>query len=112
MSSVSKKRSGSAEEDIFDEVLSGIKIYFNRSLGKILLYRFERQQFLDLKKAKPDEDPSNIYGAEHLLRLFGMSFLDVVMCFELISTPFSFSTRPDFSDQHGSAKRRCTTEIH
>ncbi|KAK9470184.1 MRG-domain-containing protein [Dipodascopsis tothii] len=70
MATVAKKRSGSAEADIFDEVLAGIKIYFNRSLGKILLYRFERQQYLDIKKTHPDDEPCDVYGAEHLLRLF------------------------------------------
>ena len=70
-----KKREGSAESDIFDEVISGLKLYFDRSLGNILLYRFERQQLLDIKKEWPDKEASEIYGAEHLLRLFGESEL-------------------------------------
>lgn len=64
------KRPGSAEADIFDEVLSGIKLYFDRSLGNILLYRFERQQYLEVKKTHESKPMSEIYGAEHLLRLF------------------------------------------
>jgi mortality factor 4-like protein 1 len=64
------KRPGSAEADIFDEVLSGIKLYFDRSLGNILLYRFERQQYLEVKKSHESKSMSEIYGAEHLLRLF------------------------------------------
>lgn len=64
------KRKTSAEADIFDEVLSGLKLYFDRSLGNVLLYRFERQQYLEARKAHPDKAMSEIYGAEHLLRLF------------------------------------------
>lgn len=64
------KRAGSAEADILDEVLSGIKLYFDRSLGNILLYRFERQQYLEVKKSLDSKTTSEIYGAEHLLRLF------------------------------------------
>ncbi|KAI8836607.1 MRG-domain-containing protein [Chytridium lagenaria] len=37
------------------------KAYFDRALGNLLLYRFERQQYLSM---------SDVYGAEHLLRLF------------------------------------------
>lgn len=60
----------SSEADIFDEVMSGIKLYFDRALGNILLYRFERQQYLAIKKKYPDRPMSEIYGPEHLLRLF------------------------------------------
>ncbi|KAA8901394.1 MRG-domain-containing protein [Sphaerosporella brunnea] len=67
--SSSKKRPGSAEADIFDEILAGLKLYFDKSLGTILLYRFERQQYLEIKKEHPTKEPSEIYGAEHLLRL-------------------------------------------
>jgi len=74
----SKRRPGSAEADILEEVVSGLKEYFNRSLGRILLYRFERDQFYDIHEGI--EDPTSdlagktfadIYGGEHLLRLFG-----------------------------------------
>jgi mortality factor 4-like protein 1 len=65
-----KKRQGSADADIFDEVISGLKLYFDRSLGNILLYRFERQQYLEIRKSQSDKSMSEIYGAEHLLRLF------------------------------------------
>lgn len=77
--SVPKKRVGSAEADIFDEIIAGLKLYFDKSLGTILLYRFERQQYLEIKKEHPNKEPSDIYGAEHLLRLCGKLFLMVAV---------------------------------
>ncbi|VVT50619.1 uncharacterized protein SAPINGB_P002824 [Magnusiomyces paraingens] len=68
--SVGKKKPGTAEYDIFEEVLAGVKLYFDRALGNILLYRFERQQYLSIKQKYPDKPASEIYGPEHLLRLF------------------------------------------
>jgi len=65
-------RPGSAEADIFEEVISGIKLYFDRCLGNILLYRFERQQYVDVRRSSEGKEMSDIYGAEHLLRLFGI----------------------------------------
>ncbi|ANB11976.1 Eaf3p [Sugiyamaella lignohabitans] len=65
-----KMRVGSSEAEILDEVISGLKLYFDRSLGNMLLYRFERQQYLEIRKAHPDKEMSELYGAQHLLRLF------------------------------------------
>ncbi|KAI9197498.1 MRG-domain-containing protein [Polychytrium aggregatum] len=56
--------------EINDEVIEGLKIYFDKALGNILLYRFERQQYVDLKKKYSDKPMSELYGPEHLLRLF------------------------------------------
>ncbi len=73
-----KRRPGSAEADILEEVIQGIKEYFNKSLGRILLYRFERQQFYEIyaqiESSTSDlagKSISDVYGGEHLLRLFG-----------------------------------------
>ena len=57
-----------------EQVVKGLIQYFDRSLGKILLYRMERLQYSEYIKSKPDVPPSEYYGAEHLLRLFGISF--------------------------------------
>ncbi|MCJ1340529.1 Esa1p-associated factor [Bachmanniomyces sp. S44760] len=72
-----KRRLGSAEADLLEEVVSGVKEYFDKCLGRILLYRFEREQFFDIRKlweaATGDWDgkgPGDVYGAEHLCRLF------------------------------------------
>lgn len=57
---------------ILDEIIEGLILYFNRSLPSILLYKFERLQYLDVIKLEQnrDKDPLDIYGPEHLLRLF------------------------------------------
>ncbi|KAI8984183.1 MRG-domain-containing protein [Mycotypha africana] len=67
-----KERKGNRDlnEELLDEVLHGISVYFNKALGSILLYRFERHQYADIKRQFPDKDLTDIYGAEHLLRLF------------------------------------------
>lgn len=92
-----RRRPGSVDADILAEVVQGVREYFDRSLGRILLYRFERQQYLEVheqmqvnpdpkaheKRAQAaavnteDEEqslagklPSEVYGAEHLCRLF------------------------------------------
>lgn len=68
----------STERDILEEVVAGLKEYFNKSLGRLLLYRFEREQFYDIYSRidKPTDELAgkalcDIYGGEHLLRLFG-----------------------------------------
>ena len=58
-------------EDLLDEVLEGLRIYFNKALGSMLLYRFERHQYADIRRNHAETDLVEIYGAEHLLRLFG-----------------------------------------
>ncbi len=56
---------------LLSEIISGITLYFDKALGNNLLYRFERAQYVEHKRASPDKPMSEIYGAEHLLRLFG-----------------------------------------
>lgn len=54
-------------------IIEGIQTYFDRALGYILLYRMERKQYQEIKKKFEDKPLSEIYGAEHLARLFGAS---------------------------------------
>lgn len=68
----------STETDILEEVIAGLKEYFNKALGRLLLYRFEREQFFDIqtRMEQATDDLSgklltDIYGGEHLLRLLG-----------------------------------------
>lgn len=72
------KRATSADLDVLEEVITGIREYFDKSLDKILLYRFEREQYRSLRSKWEngsgnfaDKGPLDIYGAEHLTRLFG-----------------------------------------
>ncbi|KAM0706495.1 hypothetical protein Q7P35_005822 [Cladosporium inversicolor] len=71
------RRPGSADADILEEVIAGVKEYFNKALGRILLYKFERNQYFDwhkqLEKGHGEHAGKtlcDIYGCEHLLRLF------------------------------------------
>lgn len=40
---------GSAEADILEEFVAGLKIYFEKTIGKLLLYRFERPQLAEVR---------------------------------------------------------------
>ncbi|KAI1076419.1 MRG-domain-containing protein [Whalleya microplaca] len=71
-----KRPAGSSHVDILEETLAGLKEYFDKSLGRILLYRFERAQYTDMHKKWNSNDPefqgkspSDTYGPEHLMRL-------------------------------------------
>jgi mortality factor 4-like protein 1 len=59
-------------EDSMKEVVEGLKLYFEKAVGNILLYKFERRQYVEILNQNPDTSLCDLYGAEHLLRLFGM----------------------------------------
>lgn len=72
------RRAGSADAEILEEVIAGVREYFNKCLGRILLYRFERPQYYKVHKDLESGSGENagkslcdMYGCEHLLRLFG-----------------------------------------
>ncbi|GMH14815.1 hypothetical protein Nepgr_016656 [Nepenthes gracilis] len=54
--------------DSIAEILNGLRCYFDKALSLMLLYKKERQQYL--QAVTDNTSPSTIYGAEHLLRLF------------------------------------------
>ncbi|KAF8621715.1 hypothetical protein AX15_007575 [Amanita polypyramis BW_CC] len=63
---------------VLPTIVSGLKCYFDRSLGANLLYRFERQQYAEVRKkyitgpkviVGQEKAMSAVYGAEHLLRM-------------------------------------------
>ncbi|KAL6628117.1 MRG-domain-containing protein [Neocallimastix californiae] len=58
------------ENDLVSEMLDGIQLYFDRALGNILLYRFEREQYNNIIKENEEKSMSEVYGVEHLIRLF------------------------------------------
>ncbi|KAI8975298.1 chromatin modification-related protein EAF3 [Mycotypha africana] len=79
------------KDEILDEFISGLRLYFNKTLGVSLLYRYERKQYEEVCKNRRIE-PSTVYGAEHLLRLFveipnllGETNMDVETIIELIA---------------------------
>jgi mortality factor 4-like protein 1 len=95
-SEAENRRPGSADADILEEVIAGVREYFNKSLGRILLYRFERQQFYEIHKSiesghgeHAGKTLCDMYGCEHLLRLFG----------ECVPTSFTCSNS-DLSSVH------------
>lgn len=60
----------SGKQENLDDFCSGLKQYFGHALGMMLLYRYERNQYFRLRHGKHDFDASEVYGAEHLLRLY------------------------------------------
>ncbi|KAL0573913.1 Esa1p-associated factor [Marasmius crinis-equi] len=65
-------------ELLANTVVAGLQIYFDRSCGMNLLYRFERPQYASVRKQYitgqtvkygEEKEMSAVYGAEHLLRM-------------------------------------------
>lgn len=71
-----RRQTGTPQADILLEVIAGLKEYFEKTLGRILLYRFERSQYIEVREGfnKDTGDfagktVGDTYGAEHLCRL-------------------------------------------
>ena len=85
------------------EILKGLRCYFDKALVAMLLYKNEREQYQEAVSDKVS--PSSVYGAEHLLRLFGTLSLSPVISVSpwllylfLLPSLSSFSTSlPHFS---------------
>jgi mortality factor 4-like protein 1 len=113
-SEMAHRRPGSADADILEEVIAGVKEYFNKALGRILLYRFERNQYFDwhkqLEKGHGEHAGKtlcDIYGCEHLLRLFGKILPAIRDLSDSISNKFhSRNARPGRTHQHGRPSRQ------
>ena len=67
---------------VLPTIVSGLQVYFDKALGSNLLYRFERPQYAEVRKryvtgptvqVNQEREMSAIYGAEHLLRMIGLS---------------------------------------
>eukprot|EP00958_Prasinococcus_capsulatus_P025760 scaffold4437_cov391-Prasinococcus_capsulatus_cf.AAC.16 len=55
-------------KDVTAEVLEGVRLYFKSTLGSQLLYASERTQYANVKETTGNV--LQVYGVEHLLRLF------------------------------------------
>jgi hypothetical protein len=91
-------------------IISGLVLYFERSLGANLLYRFERPQLADVKKkyrtgqeVKPgqEKEVSAVYGAEHLLRLLGT----------FLSSPLNNKVSSTMHDNSQFAGKDCAIKL-
>lgn len=51
------------------DILDGLRTYFNKALGMLLLHRFERPQYVSLRESFARVQVADVYGCEHLLRL-------------------------------------------
>jgi mortality factor 4-like protein 1 len=108
-------RRNNTEVDILEEVIQGLKEYFNKSVGRLLLYRFEREQFLQILLGM-EQPTSNlvgraltdIYGGEHLLRLLGtlLFFTECSGANECQSQCPSSSRRPTWTPSLSAAYGR------
>jgi len=67
---VATKAKRSSHERLYIEVCDGMRSYFNQALGTLLLYKYERKQYRDTRESFKDRSLVDVYGAEHLLRLF------------------------------------------
>jgi mortality factor 4-like protein 1 len=56
------------EEELI-ELVCGLQLYFDKCLGPLLLYKFEKQQYIDVVSKSARKPLSLVYGIEHLLRL-------------------------------------------
>ncbi|KAJ5585539.1 Chromatin modification-related protein eaf3 [Penicillium hispanicum] len=68
-----KREDNRIDIEVLDEVVAGLSEYFDKMLDKILLYRYERPQYRVFRKKYqdiPGKGPIDVYGAEHLIRLF------------------------------------------
>lgn len=63
-----RSRKDGTMTDSIAEILNGLRCYFDKALPLMLLYKKERQQYLEA--VVNNASPSTVYGAEHLLRLF------------------------------------------
>ena len=67
---VQAKAKRTSHERLYGEVSDGMKTFFNQAIGTVLLYKYERKQFREIRESNRNTPYVELYGAEHLLRLF------------------------------------------
>lgn len=100
-SSSGSSRHVSRSASLTHEIVSGLKLYFEKSIGNNLLYRFERGQYGEIKKKYqgpnvPEEEKKEmieVYGVEHLLRLFGELLSRFLTCASVLQSITFLLTR-------------------
>lgn len=60
------------------ELVSSLTDFFNKALPTVLLYRQERAQYDAVVQMFPQVPASELYGGEHLLRLYGTNSTSVL----------------------------------
>jgi hypothetical protein len=60
-----------ADRPQYAALFEALQLHFDIALPTILLYGQERTQYDTLAAQQPDSQPHDMYGVEHLLRLFG-----------------------------------------
>lgn len=63
-------------QSLLPTIIAGLQLYFDRSIGANLLYRFERPQYAEVRKkyvTGQEKEMSLVYGTEHLLRMLGVN---------------------------------------
>ncbi|XP_037900634.1 nuA4 complex subunit EAF3 homolog [Glossina fuscipes] len=78
----SRKSLRPSKDTIIAEVMKGIIEHFNVMLGTNILYKFEKQQYLEIIQKYPNTPVSQLYGAIHLLRL--LANLDSVLTLSIL----------------------------
>ena len=70
-----ESKRGRKDEKVGEVVADALLLYFDQALPVALLYRQERGQYTAVAQAHKGSEvkPSDVYGAEHLLRLFSSS---------------------------------------
>eukprot|EP00308_Calcidiscus_leptoporus_P024889 CAMPEP_0119375646 /NCGR_PEP_ID=MMETSP1334-20130426/36527_1 /TAXON_ID=127549 /ORGANISM="Calcidiscus leptoporus, Strain RCC1130" /LENGTH=332 /DNA_ID=CAMNT_0007394011 /DNA_START=26 /DNA_END=1021 /DNA_ORIENTATION=- len=67
---VATKAKRTSHERLYTEVCDGMRSFFNQALPQVLLYKYERKQMRDVRDEHKEKTYVELYGAEHMLRLF------------------------------------------
>jgi mortality factor 4-like protein 1 len=94
------------------QIVEGLSVYFDRALPLILLYKSERAQLASA--VEPGKRFSDVYGLEHLLRLFvrlphllahaDISEADLILLQARLQDLFKFLIRPEVLSSGGAGK--------
>lgn len=63
-------------------IVDALKVFFEHALGTLLLYRQERPLY-EMEVEAKKLNPLKVYGAQHLLRLFGMPMCGAILNYKL-----------------------------